>query len=225
MITLVTVQNSLGVSRVECLAADLVVEQIRAVLADIPPGAAKTGALGNREIIQAVADLAVDFRFPLVVDPVMVSKHGASLLAADSVEVLRTRLLPMAFLITPNLEEAGMLAGMEVNDVATMRAAAEKIAAMGPQAVLVKGGHLSGDAIDVLFYRDEWFEFTAPRIETRHTHGTGCTYAAAITASIAASDKLPDAIQKAKRYVTEAIRTNPGLGGGSGPLNHHATRT
>jgi len=225
VITLVTVQNSLGVSRVECLAADLVAEQIRAVLADIPPGAAKTGALGNREIIQAVADLAVDFRFPLVVDPVMVSKHGASLLAADSVEVLRTRLLPMAFLITPNLEEAGMLAGMEVNDVATMRAAAEKIAAMGPQAVLVKGGHLSGDAIDVLFYRDEWFEFTAPRIETRHTHGTGCTYAAAITASIAAGDKLPDAIQKAKRYVTEAIRTNPGLGGGSGPLNHHATRT
>jgi len=225
VITLVTVQNSLGVSRVECLAADLVAEQIRAVLADIPPGAAKTGALGNREIIQAVADLAVDFRFPLVVDPVMVSKHGASLLAADSVEVLRTRLLPMAFLITPNLEEAGMLVGMEVNDVATMRAAAEKIAAMGPQAVLVKGGHLSGDAIDVLFYRDEWFEFTAPRIETRHTHGTGCTYAAAITASIAAGDKLPDAIQKAKRYVTEAIRTNPCLGGGSGPLNHHATRT
>ena len=118
-----------------------------------------------------------------------------------------------------------MLAGIEVNNIPSMRAAAERIAAMGPQAVLVKGGHLSGDAIDVLFYQGKWLEFSAARIETRHTHGTGCTYAAAITASIAAGDELPDAIQKAKRYVTEAIRTNPGLGGGTGPLNHHAART
>ncbi len=222
VITLLTVQNTVGVSRVECMPPDLVTEQIRAVIADIPPGAAKTGALGNGEIIEAVAQVAADFRFPLVVDPVMVSKHGAALLAPDSIEILKMRLLPRAFLVTPNLEEAGILTGMEVRDVSAMRDASRKIAAMGPQAVLVKGGHLAGDAIDVLLYQGEWLEFTAPRVETRHTHGTGCTYSAAITASIAAGVDLPAAIRKAKRYITEAIRTHPGLGSGSGPVNHHA---
>jgi hydroxymethylpyrimidine/phosphomethylpyrimidine kinase len=221
-ITLLTVQNTVGVSRVECMPADLVTEQIRAAIADIPPAAAKTGALGNREIIEAVAKLAAEFRFPLVVDPVLVSKHGASLLAAEDVGILKSQLLPRAYLVTPNLEEAALLAGMDVRDVASMRAAAEKILSFGAQAVLVKGGHLKGDAMDVLLYRGEWTEFTAPRIETRHTHGTGCTYSAAITASLAAGDDLRTAIQRAKRYITEAIRTNPGLGSGSGPVNHHA---
>jgi hydroxymethylpyrimidine/phosphomethylpyrimidine kinase len=222
VITLLTVQNTVGVTRIECMPPDLVSEQIRAVITDIPPGAAKTGALGNREIIQAVAELAADFRFPLVVDPVLVSKHGAALLAADAIEILKTRLLPYAFLVTPNLEEASWLAGTDVRDVASMRAAARKIAGLGPQAVLVKGGHLADDAIDVLLYQGEWTEFTAPRVETRHTHGTGCTYSAAVTASLAAGDDLPTAIRNAKRYITEAIRTNPGLGRGSGPVNHHA---
>jgi hydroxymethylpyrimidine/phosphomethylpyrimidine kinase len=111
---------------------------------------------------------------------------------------------------------------MDVRDVASMRAAAEKILSFGAQAVLVKGGHLKGDAMDVLLYQGEWTEFTAPRIETRHTHGTGCTYSAAITASLAAGDDLRTAIQRAKRYITEAIRTNPGFGSGAGPVNHHA---
>ena len=221
-ITLLTVQNTVGVTRIECLPPDLVIEQIRAVITDIPPGAAKTGALGNREITQAVAELAADFQFPLVVDPVLVSKHGAALLAPDALEILKTRLMPCAFLVTPNLEEASMLAGMDVHDVASMRAAARKILELGPQAVLVKGGHLAGDAIDVLLYQGDWTEFTAPRVETRHTHGTGCTYSAAITASLAAGDDLPTAVRNAKRYITEAIRTNPGLGRGSGPVNHHA---
>jgi hydroxymethylpyrimidine/phosphomethylpyrimidine kinase len=156
------------------------------------------------------------------VDPVLVSKHGVALLAADAIEILKTRLLPCAFLVTPNLQEATMLAGMDVHDVASMRAAARKILELGPQAVLVKGGHLAGDAIDVLLYQGDWTEFTAPRVETRHTHGTGCTYSAAITASLAAGDDLPTAIRNAKQYITEAIRTNPGLGRGSGPVNHHA---
>jgi hydroxymethylpyrimidine/phosphomethylpyrimidine kinase len=221
-ITLLTVQNTVGVSRVECLPADLVAEQIRAAITDIPPAAAKTGALGNREIIEAVAKLAADFRFPLVVDPVLVSKHGASLLAAEDVEILKSRLLPRAYLVTPNLEEAALLAGMDVRDVASMRAAAEKIFSFGAQAVLVKGGHLAGDAIDVLLYQGEWTEFTTPRVETRHTHGTGCTFSAAITASLASGDDLRTAIQRAKRYITEAIRSNPGFGSGSGPVNHHA---
>jgi hydroxymethylpyrimidine/phosphomethylpyrimidine kinase len=222
VITLLTVQNTVGVNRIECMLPDLVTEQIRAVITDIPPGACKTGALGNREIIQAVAELAQDFQFPLVVDPVLVSKHGSALLAPDSIEILKTRLLPFAFLVTPNLEEAGMLAGVDVRDLESMRAAARKIADLGPQAVLVKGGHLAGDAIDILLYKGEWTEFTDRRIDTRHTHGTGCTYSAAITASLAAGDELRAAIQKAKRFITEAIRTNPGLGSGSGPVNHHA---
>ena len=221
-ITLLTVQNTVSVTRIECMPPDLVIDQIRAVITDIPPGAAKTGALGNREIIEAVAGLAADFRFPLVVDPVLVSKHGVALLAADAIEILKTRLLPCALLVTPNLEEASMLAGMDVHDVASMRAAARKILELGPQAVLVKGGHLAGDAIDVLLYQGDWTEFTAPRVETRHTHGTGCTYSAAITASLAAGHELPTAIRHAKQYITEAIRTNPGLGRGSGPVNHHA---
>ncbi len=222
VITLITVQNTRGVARVECLAPDLVADQIRAVITDIPPAAVKTGALGNRAIIQAVAALARDFSFPLVVDPVMVSKHGAPLLAADGIEALRTFLLPNVFLLTPNLEEASLLTGAEVHDLAGMRQAAQKLAAMGPQAVLVKGGHLGGDPTDILFHRGEWTEFTAPRIETRNTHGTGCTLSAAITASLASGHDLPEAIRRAKRYVTEAIRNNPGLGSGSGPLNHHA---
>lgn len=223
VITLLTVQNTVGVTRVECMASDLVAEQIRAVVSDIPPAAAKTGALGNREIIEAVAGLAADFRFPLIVDPVLVSKHGAALLAPGAIDVLKTRLLPRAFLVTPNLEEAAMLAAIEVSDVDSMRAAARKILALGPQAVLVKGGHLAaGDAIDVLLNEGEWTEFTAPRVATCHTHGTGCTYSAAITACLAAGQELPTAIRNAKRYITEAIRTNPGLGRGSGPVNHHA---
>jgi hydroxymethylpyrimidine/phosphomethylpyrimidine kinase len=224
-ITLLTVQNTVGVSRAECMPADLVTDQIRAVIADMPPAAAKTGALGNREIIEAVAKLAADFRFPLVVDPVLVSKHGASLLAAEDVEILKSRLLPRAFLVTPNLEEAALLADMDVRDVASMRVAAEKILSFGAQAVLVKGGHLAGDAIDVLLYQGEWTEFSAARVETRHTHGTGCTYSAAITALLTSGDDLRTAVQRAKRYITEAIRTNPGFGSGSGPVNHHADVT
>lgn len=220
VVTLITVQNSCGVQRVECLAPELVADQIKAVISDIPPGAAKTGALGNREIAQAVAALARDFQFPLVVDPVVASKRGA-LLLEDGAEALKTFLLPHAFLLTPNLDEAALLAGVEVRDLTGMRQAAQKLATLGPQGVLVKGGHLAGDAVDVLYYRGQWTEFTSPRIETRYTHGTGCTFSAAITASLASGLDLDEAIRRAKRYITEAIRSNPGLGAGSGPLEHN----
>jgi hydroxymethylpyrimidine/phosphomethylpyrimidine kinase len=222
VLTLITVQNTVEAARVECLAADLVAQQILAVVPDIPPQAAKTGALGNSEIIEVVAAAAAGFQFPLVVDPVILTKHRAALLTADAIEALKTLLFPRAFLLTPNLQEAGMLTRTEVGDVASMRRAAELLAAMGPKAVLVKGGHLAGDAIDILFYEGEWLEFSSPRIETRHTHGTGCTYSAAITAGLAAGNDLPTAIGQAKCYIKEAIRTNPGIGAGSGPVNHHA---
>jgi hydroxymethylpyrimidine/phosphomethylpyrimidine kinase len=221
-ITLITVQNTCGVQRIECLDPDLVADQIRAVIGDIPPAAAKIGALGNRAIIEAVAALAKDFSFPLAVDPVLAAKHGAALLAADAIEALKTFLLPHVFLLTPNLAEASLLTGIEVRDLAGMRQAAEHLAGMGPKAVLVKGGHLPGDPIDILFHRGQWTEFPSPRIETRHTHGTGCTFSAAITASLALGHDLPEAVGRAKRYITEAIRNNPGLGAGAGPLDHHA---
>jgi hydroxymethylpyrimidine/phosphomethylpyrimidine kinase len=222
VITLITVQNTRGVERVECLGADLVADQIRAVIGDIRPRAAKTGALGNRAIVAAVAAMARDFSFPLVVDPVTASKHGAPLLADDALEAIKTLLLPHVFLLTPNLQEAAMLTGIEIQDIAAMRQAAEMLEGMGPQAVLVKGGHLLGDPTDVLFHAGTWTEFNSPRIETRHTHGTGCTLSAAITALLACGYDLQEAVRKAKRYITEAIRSNPGLGSGTGPLDHHA---
>lgn len=221
-ITLITVQNTLGVERIEYLPADLVTAQVNAVIGDIPPAAAKTGALGTRQVIEALAQLAPQFRFPLVVDPVISSKNGAALLAPDAVEVLKAHLLPRAFLLIPNLQEAGILTGLDVHDLPSMRAAAERLAAMGPRAVLVKGGHLCGDATDVLLYHGEWLELWGPRVDTRHTHGTGCTFSAAITALLALGHDIPTAVTKAKGFITEAICSSPALGAGSGPVNHHA---
>jgi len=205
---------------VEVLAGQLVVDQIQAVLEDIPPAAAKTGALGNREVIEAVAHQASSFNFPLVVDPVIVSKHGAPVMAAEAIEAFKRVLTPHAFLLTPNLHEAGALTGRDVTDIAGMRSAAQALCDLGAKSVLVKGGHLSGKATDILLHRGEWFEFESPRINTRHTHGTGCTYSAAITAGLAQGLDLAVAIRKAKRYIQAAIKTNPGLGAGSGPVNH-----
>ncbi|MEO7143165.1 MAG: bifunctional hydroxymethylpyrimidine kinase/phosphomethylpyrimidine kinase [Bryobacteraceae bacterium] len=222
VVTLVTVQNTQRADRVHCLPADLVLEQISAVVEDIRPQAAKTGALGDPAIVEAVGNAARGFDFPLVVDPVMSGKHGAELISGDGGRALETRLLPLAYLVTPNLAEAAALAGMEVSTVPHMREAARRIAALGPRAVLVKGGHLAGDAVDILYVDGGWHEFSAARFATPHTHGTGCTYSAAITAELAKGTPLLDAVARAKRFITEAIRTNPGLGGGNGPVNHHA---
>jgi len=222
VVTLVTVQNTVRVSRVECLSAELVAEQVRAVIEDIRPQAAKTGALGALAIVDAVAELAGEFDFPLVVDPVMISKHGAPLIAEDARQAVRDRLLERAYLITPNLAEAEALTGLAIRDVSGLRRAAEALVRMGARAALVKGGHLEGAAVDVLHDGEVFHEFSAPRIETPHTHGTGCTYSAAITAQLAMGASLAEAVSRAKAYITEAIRTAPGLGSGSGPVNHHA---
>jgi hydroxymethylpyrimidine/phosphomethylpyrimidine kinase len=222
VVTLITVQNTTGVEAVECLDAGLVQRQIRAVLADIPPAAAKTGALGNAELVEAVAEMASGFGFPLVVDPVLISKHGAPLLSEDAREALIQRLLPHALLVTPNLAEAAALSGLAVQSVEDMKQAAGRILALGPRAVLVKGGHLADTATDVLLFEGGFLELGGERIETPHTHGTGCTYSAAITALLARGLDLPQAVRRAKRFITEAIRTNPGLGHGAGPVNHHA---
>jgi hydroxymethylpyrimidine/phosphomethylpyrimidine kinase len=221
-ITLLTVQNTQEVRAVEVLSPQIVAAQIEAILEDIPPGAAKTGALGNREIVRLVAEKARGFRFPLVVDPVMISKHGQPLMAENARAAMIDLLFPEAFLVTPNLHEAGELADMQVHNLATMKQAAVKIAALGAKAVLIKGGHLAEDATDVLYWKGEFTCYACPRIHTPHTHGTGCTYSACITAELAKGRDLPEAISIAKRFITQAIATNPGLGKGSGPVNHHA---
>lgn len=221
VLTLVTVQNTQNVRAVELLSAELVGAQLDAVLEDITPHAAKTGALGDESIITAVARRAAGFTFPLVVDPVMISKHGLPLIAERARATLADQLIPHAALVTPNLHEAGVLAGMPVRDLGDMEEAARRIAALGAAAVLIKGGHLAGEAVDVLCWQDGIRHFSSPRVETRHTHGTGCTYSAAITAGLARGLALPQAIENAKKFITLAIQSAPGLGKGCGPVNHH----
>ncbi len=220
VITLITVQNSCSVDRVEVLAPDLVRDQIGAVLRDIPPAAIKTGALGNAGVIEAVAGEA--WTCPLVVDPVMISKHGAPLIAAEAQAALRELLIPRATLVTPNLPEAMALTGFAVHDVTGMRRAAEALVRMGCRAALIKGGHLEGQAVDLLSDGAEFWQFPSERIDTPHTHGTGCTYSAAIAANLAKGFSLVESVARAKTFIAEAIRSNPGLGRGQGPVNHFA---
>jgi hydroxymethylpyrimidine/phosphomethylpyrimidine kinase len=226
VVTLITVQNTRRVSRVEPLPAELIVEQIKAVVEDIPPQAAKTGALGNAETVEVVAEMAETFPFSLVVDPVMISKHGGRLLSSNAEEVLKRKLLPNAFLVTPNIPEAEALTGLQIRSEDDMRLAADHILEYGCQAVLVKGGHLPGEPIDMLRWpggaENCSLRYPASRVRTKHTHGTGCTYSAAITAALALGNALPEAILVARQYVQEAIETAPGLGHGQGPVNHFA---
>lgn len=234
-LTLLTVQNTRSVDAVEVLKPEFVLAQIDAVLSDMNPAAAKTGALGSAAVVEAVARRMAEMENPLVVDPVMISKHGVPLLPEDGCKALASCLLRHCFLVTPNLHEAAVLAGMEIGDETSLREAAVAIARLGPQAVLVKGGHLAGpagashlsdrEATDILYYQDTFHSFRAERVATDQTHGTGCTYSAAITANLALGHDLIAAVGAAKRYITRAIRTNPGLGGGRGPVNHHAEIT
>jgi hydroxymethylpyrimidine/phosphomethylpyrimidine kinase len=232
-ITLITVQNTTRVSRVETLDPALIAEQITAVLEDMHPRAAKTGAMGTARIIKAVGKCWRDAppECPLVVDPVMISKHGAPLMDARARVALREFLIPQAALVTPNLPEASELAEMPVGTADQMKEAAIRIARAGsrspPVSVLIKGGHLAGpdfedETLDILYHHGVFSEFRAPRVDTRHTHGTGCTYSAAITAFLARGFSMLDAVTGAKRFIGEAIRTAPGLGAGAGPLNHWA---
>jgi hydroxymethylpyrimidine/phosphomethylpyrimidine kinase len=222
VITLLTVQNTVRIERVDCVPAALVLAQLQAVLEDIPPQAAKTGALGNREIVEAIAAAAAEFRFPLVVDPIMIGKHGQPLISPEAIAAIREQLLPGATLVCPNLHEAEELTGIAVRSVDDMRAAAKRLCEMGAKAALVKGGHLEGSAVDVLYDGQDYREFTAPHFDTLHTHGTGCALSAGIAAEMARGASIHAAVARAKNYVTQAIRSNPGLGHGAGPLNHHA---
>jgi hydroxymethylpyrimidine/phosphomethylpyrimidine kinase len=221
-ITALTAQNTLGVDAVHLVPAEFVTAQIEAVAGDIGCDAVKTGMLATSAIVEVVAAAVEELELPnLVVDPVMVGKGGDRLLADDAVQAMRTVLLRLARVVTPNVPEAEALAGMPVRSLADAREAAGRILRFGPAAVLVKGGHLSGDTItDLLVDGSHVIELTGPRIAGRHTHGTGCTLAAAIAARLALGQSLEDAARGAKAYVAGAMRNGIAVGAGHQPLGH-----
>ena len=222
-VTALTAQNTLGVHDVVGVAPAFIRRQMRVVLDDIGADCLKTGMLHDADVISAVCDEIAGSApgVPLVADPVMVAKGGAPLLDPGAVGAVRGRLLPLAALATPNIPEAEALLGGRIASLDDMKEAARALRALGPAAVLVKGGHLAGDRVsDVLLDDDGVRVFEIERIESRHTHGTGCTLASAIAAGLAAGLPLARAVGRAQAYVAEAIRRAPGLGGGHGPLDH-----
>jgi hydroxymethylpyrimidine/phosphomethylpyrimidine kinase len=223
-LTAITAQNTLGVSAVHPIPLDVVRAQIDAVVADLRPVAAKTGMLATADLVATVADALTEHGLErYVLDPVMDATSGYRLLAPDAEAALRARLVPLAMLVTPNLPEAGILVGREVASVQEMRRAARELVEMGARAALVKGGHLAGaEVVDVLWDGREETSWRRPRLETRNTHGTGCTLSAAVTAGLARGAPLVVAVERALAFVARAIETAPGLGGGYGPVNHFA---
>ncbi len=225
-ITALTAQNSVGVHGVHMVPGAFIAQQIKVVLDDLGADAIKTGMLGDAATVALVGDMLRKYapKMKLVVDPVMVAKGGASLLTDDAVAQLRRLLLPMATLLTPNLPEASLLTGIDIVDEAGMHRAAAALLTMGPDAVLLKGGHLPGDElIDLLVTDEATVAFRSARIHTAHTHGTGCTLASAAAAGLAQGMALVDAVSRARAYVQAAIFAAPGYGAGHGPLNHAVT--
>jgi hydroxymethylpyrimidine/phosphomethylpyrimidine kinase len=220
-VTAITVQNTRGVEDVVALPADLVARQIDAVVDDLGADAVKVGMLANAGIVDVVARAIAGHGLANVVaDTVIHASAGARLLDESGVATLVSRLLPLAAVVTPNAPEAAILTGLEVTTPADLERAARRLVEMGARAAVVTGGHLEGPAIDVLFDGRAVTELRADRIAGRHTHGTGCTFSAAIAARLALGDELGSAVRAAKAYVTRAIRQAPGLGAGRGPLEH-----
>jgi hydroxymethylpyrimidine/phosphomethylpyrimidine kinase len=220
-ITALTAQDTLGVHAILSVPPDFVARQIAVVLADIGADAIKTGMLGDAATIAAVYGALIGCAAPLVLDPVMVAKGGARLLAPEAVAILTERLLPRAALLTPNLPEAEALTGMTIDGVDAMRRAADALLRMGAAAVLLKGGHLPGEVLTDLLATPQGTEaFHSPRIASRHTHGTGCTLASAVATGLAQQMDLRAAVLRARAYVRAAIAAAPGYGSGHGPLDH-----
>jgi len=223
VITAITAQNTLGVRAIHAVPVEIIRSQMDAVLRDIGADCIKTGMLASAEMIEAVCErlTALSPHVPRVVDPVMVATSGDRLMQADAISALKTLLIPGAALLTPNIPEAEILTGLQITDGAQMQRAAQAILAMGAKAVLMKGGHGAGAQVsDWLVTADEVRIITEPRLDTRHTHGTGCTLASAVATGLAQGMALSDAFSRAHAYVREAIRTAPGFGAGHGPLNH-----
>lgn len=226
-ITAVTAQNTNGVAAWEPISSELVIAQIETVASDLPPNAVKTGMLATAAIVESVAATIEELELPnLVVDPVMVAKGGSRLLRDEAVAALVAELLPRAEVLTPNIPEAEALVGFPIRTLDEMREAAHRIRKLGPRVVVLKGGHLRpsesdhDSCVDVVSSAQGDFDVRGTRIATRHTHGTGCTFAAAITASLALGHPLEPAIRGAREFVEGAIRSAPQIGSGHGPLNH-----
>ncbi|MER6618392.1 bifunctional hydroxymethylpyrimidine kinase/phosphomethylpyrimidine kinase [Streptomyces xantholiticus] len=220
VLTAVTAQNSLGVQGAWELPVEAVRAQYRSVVDDIGVQAVKTGMLSSAELVETVAELLAGTDAPVVVDPVGVSKHGDPLLAASALDSVRTKLLPTATVATPNLDEVAQLTGIEVRDEADMRRAADAVLGFGPRWALIKGGHLAGDAVDLLTDGGAELWLRAQRHDNRHTHGTGCTLASAVASGLAKGLSVPTAVRAAKGYVTGAIGSGFALGAGIGPVDH-----
>ncbi|MFF1360113.1 bifunctional hydroxymethylpyrimidine kinase/phosphomethylpyrimidine kinase [Streptomyces sp. NPDC058297] len=220
VLTAVTAQNSLGVQGAWELPVDAVRAQYRSVVDDIGVQAVKTGMLSSPVLVEAVAELLAGTDAPVVVDPVSVSKHGDPLLAEDALDAVRTKLLPVATVATPNLDEVAQLTGLAVTDDAGMRRAAARLLSFGPRWVVVKGGHLPGAAVDLLTDGTQEHWLRAPRHDNRHTHGTGCTLASAVAVGLAQGLPVPESVRRAKEYVTGAIAAGFALGSGIGPVDH-----
>jgi hydroxymethylpyrimidine/phosphomethylpyrimidine kinase len=220
-ITAITAQNTLGVIDAYDLPVTIIAAQIDAILADIPPDAVKTGMLANPAIIRTVAARLREYQLrPVVVDPVMVAKSGHPLLQPDAIATLISELVPLATVITPNLFEAERLTGQKIASLADMYVAATRIHALGAANVVVKGGHLQSEPVDVFFDGQQYHEFRGERIDTTSTHGTGCTFSSAIAAFLARGRSPLEAVAGAKEYITGAIRHAPGIGHGHGPVAH-----
>ena len=221
-VTAVTVQNTLGVSGIHAIPADVVAAQIRACIEDIGIDAVKIGMVGGSDTVRAVAAALAGVRVPIVLDPVMVAKGGAALLEDDAAQALIELLLPMASVVTPNTPELAMLVQTEIEDDADALLAAQELLLQGPQAVLAKGGHLPGDTLtDWLVTRGGHVALQSQRIETRHTHGTGCTLAAALACGLGQELALEAAVERARAFVRQGIETAPGFGAGHGPLGFY----
>ncbi len=221
-VTAITAQNTLGVSAVHAVPPDIVRKQIEAVVLDLPPNACKTGMLATAELVALVAEAIREHGLTnYVLDPVMVATSGDQLLDSDAIVAVRDDLLPLCSVVTPNLDEATLLLGSPVCDEDSMEAAARALVALGAPAALVKGGHLPGDrVVDILFAGGQLYRWERPRVDTRSTHGTGCTLSAAITSGLAMNQSLVIAVERALDFVHRALKTAPGLGQGHGPLNH-----
>jgi hydroxymethylpyrimidine kinase/phosphomethylpyrimidine kinase len=219
-LTAITSQNTRGVLDVMALPADTVRAQIDAIATDLPIAAVKTGMLATSDTVAAVVN-ALQGRRHIVVDPVMAASRGGILLTEEAVSIMTSALFPLATVVTPNVPEASRLSGTSVTSVAAARDAAKRIQDHGPEAVVIKGGHLGGaESIDLLFYRGDFIELAATRVNVGAVHGTGCTFASAIAARLALGDDIPAAVDRAKRYVTGAIARSFALGAGDRVLNH-----
>lgn len=221
VIVSVVAENTCRVISIQDVTPQVIKDQIDAVFEDIPVDAVKVGMLSGITSMKAVAEKLKEYSPKItVVDPVMIAKGGCALMQPEALETLKKEIIPVSFLLTPNIPEAETITGMTISSVNDMRAAAKKIYDMGTGNVLIKGGHLDGDAVDVLFDGENYASFMSARIRTKNTHGTGCTLSSAITANLANGMDLPKAVEEAKNYVTMAIRHSLDIGKGHGPTNH-----